>query len=254
NIYENVLRFVSLTAGCFYPAFVSYKLLNAQQLRLENNEITDNMSIWLTYWIVYGVWAMVDFFTTGLGTCIPFLDEMKLIFVCWLLPTIGAGSQVIYDQFLNSFFSNNEVTIKHALFHASLGVVDFLDRMLRACLRYIMGVVDDYLLTRGLPENPAIPIRPPRIDDYFAKTQLEREQKQAKTEDLANTIEKALGEETGTDDDKLSISNSIELDKTESDEQLFSDCHTKPKTMPKPIRRKLPAVSNQAMDVKTDPN
>ncbi|KAH8259036.1 hypothetical protein KR038_000401, partial [Drosophila bunnanda] len=249
-IYESALRFVSLTAGCFYPAFVSCKLLNVYHKRLDDKEITDDIGIWLTYWIVYGVWSVIDFFTTGLGSCVPLLSEMKLVFVCWLLPSIGAGSQVVYDQFLNSFFSNNEVTIENILIHASLWFVDFLDRMLRTFLRYIMGVVDDYLLTRGLPRGPAIPTRPPRIDNYFAKMRLERKQKEAKTEDLANSIEKALGEETGNDDDILSINNSIELDKTDSDELVFSECYTKPKTLPKPIRRKRPALSKETMDIK----
>ncbi|KAH8289172.1 hypothetical protein KR054_001302, partial [Drosophila jambulina] len=232
-IYENILRFFSLMAGSFYPAFVSYKLLSAKN---ENNE---KLSIWLTYWIVYGVWTTIDFLTTGMGACIPFFGEMKLVFICWLLPSIGAGSQMIYNDFLHSFFSNNEGTIEHALIHASLWVVDFLDRMLRTCLSHIMGVVDDYLLTRGLHEAQTPP--PIRIDDYFAKIELERKQKLAKTDDLENSIEKALGED-----------ENLLLNKTESEELVFAECKMKPKILPKPNKGQgHPSLDQDIIDLKT---
>ncbi|KAH8344998.1 hypothetical protein KR059_000090, partial [Drosophila kikkawai] len=246
SIYENTLRFVTLIAGCFYPAFVSFKFLNAQQQRPNGNESNENLSIWLTYWIVYGVWSVFDVLSMDLADTIPLLGEMKLIFVCWLLPSIGGGSQVIYEDFLYSFFSNNEGIIDHTLVDATIGVVGFMDRMLRTCMSHIMRVVDDYLLTRGLRQDPAVQLLPPSVDEFLANMQMERKPKQGKTEDLANTIEKALVEETGkVDDNNLSVENLKVLNKTEPEELVFkeiiSERKKKPKTLPKPVKGQSPS-------------
>ncbi|KAH8420424.1 hypothetical protein KR009_010119 [Drosophila setifemur] len=177
-IYSNVVRLLTLVVGCLYPAFASYKILNGQR-RSE-----DDMRVWLCYWVVYGVFLMFDFISAGLGSIIPFLNETKLVFLCWLLPTVGAGSLFIYDECLCSFFSNNETTIDQA----ALTGGDYLAHMVGCMLGQLMTIVDGCFLSRG--RRHALEITPSIediVNDVIARRQLE--EKRVQLENLDGSTE-----------------------------------------------------------------
>ncbi|EDX01957.1 receptor expression-enhancing protein 6 [Drosophila yakuba] len=230
-IYANAVYIVSLLVGCFYPAFASYKILNNQ--KRNDNDLRG----WLTYWIAYGVYVAFDFFTAGLVSFIPFLSEFKLLLLLWMLPTVGGGNEVIYEEFLRSFFSCNE-SFDQVLTRVTLAGSELVGHLVGSVLGHLMILADTYLLPRG--HRPALQITPSiedLVNDVIAKRQLEEKRKQI--DNLSDTITEIMG-------DKADLSKDL-LNGSESDvlvlKEHISKPKEKPKTPPKPLRQ--PTSSNQ---------
>ncbi|XP_052850561.1 uncharacterized protein T19C3.4 isoform X2 [Drosophila gunungcola] len=220
-ILAHVVYLLSLLVGCLYPAFASYKILNSQPCC-----DVEVLRMWLSYWIVYGVYVGVDYLTGSLGTFIPFLNEFKLLFLFWLLPTVGGGSLLIYGEILRSFFSNNELSI---------------DQVITCCFG-----------SRG--QSPALKITPSIEDlvkDVIAKRQLKKKGKQRAN--LYDTINEVLGDKTDRDRDST-LSGLDLLGESESDLLVIKNHiaipKDKPQTPPKPKR--LSSLCNQEVDIKAE--
>ncbi|XP_016986886.1 uncharacterized protein T19C3.4 [Drosophila rhopaloa] len=242
-IYANVVRLISLLVGCLYPAFASYKILNGQR---RSDEV--ELRRWLSYWIVYGVYVVFDYITASLVTFIPFLNEIKLLFLFWLLPTVGGGNEVIYEEFLRSFFSNNEFSIDQVVTHATLTGGELVGQLLGSVLGQLMAIADSWFLSRG--QRPPLHITPSiedLVNDVIAKRQLKEKRKQQ--ENLSDTINEVLGEKS----DRNSTLASLDLlDESESDllilKNHIASPKDKPQTPPKPMRPS--SLCNQEMDLK----
>ncbi|XP_016948769.1 receptor expression-enhancing protein 4 [Drosophila biarmipes] len=243
-LYVNVLRLLTLLVGCFYPAFASYKVLSGQK----RNE--EELRMWMSYWIVYGVFVVFDFLTTGLVAFIPFLNEMKLLFLFWLLPTVGGGNEVIYEELLRTFFSNNEFSFDQVLIQATLAGGDLVGQLVGSVLGQLMAVADSCFLSRG--HRPALQITPSiedLVNDVIAKRQLNQKRKQMAN--LSDTINEVLGDKT---DRNSTLSGFDLINESESDLLVIKDHISRPKerplTAPKPMRQS--ALGNQDMDLKPE--
>ncbi|XP_017011110.2 uncharacterized protein Reepl1 [Drosophila takahashii] len=234
-LYANIVRLLTLLVGCFYPAFASYKILNGQK----SNE--GELRLWMSYWIVYGVFVVFDFLTASLVAFIPFLNEIKLLFLLWLLPTVGGGNEVIYEELLRSFFSHNEFSFDQVLTHVALATGDLVGQLVSSALGQLMAVADSCILSRG--HRPALQITPSiedLVNDAIAKRQLKEKRKQMAS--LSDTIDEVLGDKT--------LSSLDVLNESESDLLVLKDhsLRPKPQTPPKPMRQ--PSLSDEEMDLK----
>nr|CBE66635.1 CG11697-PA [Drosophila ananassae]CBE66638.1 CG11697-PA [Drosophila ananassae] len=250
-IYSNVVRLLSLVVGCLYPAFASYKILNGQR---RNDE---DMRIWMSYWIVYGVFLIFDFLSCGLAPFVPFLDEIKLVFLCWLLPSLGAGNQIIYEEFLRSFFSSNESCIDQALTHATLTGSDFLGQLVGSILGQFMAVADSCFLTRSNRSTLQIT---PSIEDIVNKVIAQRRIDEKRMPSGNHNNNNSLEEESQTNsedrDSTIGLNDDDLLNESESDLLLYHERNRnlrtkdKPQTPPKPKRQ--PSLDVEDPDLMTD--
>ena len=74
----------STFVGFLYPAYKSFKAI-------ESKESSDD-TMWLTYWVVYGFFSVVEVFADVLLAWFPFYYYVKLVFLLWLMnpnPTFG---------------------------------------------------------------------------------------------------------------------------------------------------------------------
>ncbi|XP_017121545.1 uncharacterized protein T19C3.4 [Drosophila elegans] len=232
-ILAHVVYLLSLLVGCLYPAFASYKILNSQ-----TSCDVEVLRMWLSYWIVYGVYVGVDYLTGSLGTLIPFLNEIKLLFLFWLLPTVGGGSLVIYGEILRPFFSNNELSIDQ--------VITWLVTHATLTGGQLVGQLFAF---RG--QRPALQITPSiedLVNDVIAKRQLKKKGKQGAN--LYDTINEVLGDKTDRDRDST-LSGLDLLGESESDllviKKHIAIPKDKPQTPPKPKRQS--SLCNQEMDI-----
>ena len=62
--------------GFSYPAFMSFYALESPG--------TDDDKQWLTYWSVFGFFAIADQFTNFILSIIPFYFVLKVCFMIWL--------------------------------------------------------------------------------------------------------------------------------------------------------------------------
>jgi len=97
-------RFVSNLVGYLYPLYESYRALSASKASGQSE------SQWLTYWIVYGFFTIVESATDLLLYWIPFYYLIKIVFLVWLMAPNTRGASLIYDNvvapILNKYESN----------------------------------------------------------------------------------------------------------------------------------------------------
>ncbi|XP_065133274.1 receptor expression-enhancing protein 6 [Paramisgurnus dabryanus] len=90
--------------GFVYPAYASIKAIES------NNKDDDTQ--WLTYWVVYGVFSVAEFFSDIFLFWFPLYYAGKCLFLLWcMVPFSWNGSQIIYTRVVRPFFLKHEKTI-----------------------------------------------------------------------------------------------------------------------------------------------
>ncbi|KAI4890712.1 hypothetical protein NFI96_011536 [Prochilodus magdalenae] len=90
--------------GFVYPAYISIKAIESPQ--------KDDDTKWLTYWVVYGVFSVAEFFADIFLSWFPFYYMGKCAFLVWCMaPTPSNGSILIYTRIIRPFFLRNEAKI-----------------------------------------------------------------------------------------------------------------------------------------------
>ncbi|MBN3311504.1 REEP5 protein, partial [Atractosteus spatula] len=90
--------------GFAYPAYISIKAIESAT--------KDDDTKWLTYWVVYGVFSVAEFFADIFLSWFPFYYMGKCAFLVWCMaPTPANGSVQIYTRIIRPFFLKNEAKI-----------------------------------------------------------------------------------------------------------------------------------------------
>uniref|UniRef100_A0A7S3JCP2 Receptor expression-enhancing protein n=1 Tax=Euplotes harpa TaxID=151035 RepID=A0A7S3JCP2_9SPIT len=89
--------------GVFYPAFQSF-------LALEKGEFTVCKK-WLTYWVVFATFSILDHFASFILVWIPFYFLFKLVFLAYLFFPITDGAGFIYENYVRVYFKKYEAHI-----------------------------------------------------------------------------------------------------------------------------------------------
>ncbi|KAK1800534.1 hypothetical protein P4O66_005759 [Electrophorus voltai] len=90
--------------GFAYPAYISIKAIESSD--------KDDDTKWLTYWVVYGVFSVAEFFADIFLSWFPFYYTGKCAFLLWCMaPTPSNGSIQIYTRIIRPFFLRNEARI-----------------------------------------------------------------------------------------------------------------------------------------------
>ncbi|XP_068608740.1 receptor expression-enhancing protein 5 isoform X1 [Brachionichthys hirsutus] len=94
--------------GFLYPAYISIKAIESAT--------KDDDTKWLTYWVVYGVFSVAEFFADIFLSWFPFYYIGKGAFLVWCMaPTPSNGSVQIYTRIIRPFFLKNEAKIDDAM-------------------------------------------------------------------------------------------------------------------------------------------
>ncbi|TMW64744.1 hypothetical protein Poli38472_011624 [Pythium oligandrum] len=93
--------------GFVYPAYESFKAV-------ESDCKKDDVQ-WLTYWVVYACFSIIEVFADFLLYWIPFYYAFKLGFLLWLFMPSTQGASFLYTHFLAPFLKNHEVRIDLAM-------------------------------------------------------------------------------------------------------------------------------------------
>ncbi|MBN3284215.1 REEP5 protein, partial [Polyodon spathula] len=87
--------------GFVYPAYVSIKAIESIA--------KDDDTKWLTYWVVYGIFSVAEFFTDIFLSWFPFYYMGKCAFLVWCMaPSPSNGSMIIYHRIIRPFFLKHE--------------------------------------------------------------------------------------------------------------------------------------------------
>jgi receptor expression-enhancing protein 5/6 len=105
-------EFLANFIGFLYPAYASIKAVESLQ--------KDDDTKWLTYWVVYAFFSLLEFFTDIFLFWIPFYAFFKCLFLMFcMVPTKWNGSLMIYNQIIKPLFLKHQTKIDKGLAKAS---------------------------------------------------------------------------------------------------------------------------------------
>ena len=92
--------YVTCLVGVLCPTYMTLKAIERPE--------DDDDKQFLTYWVVYGVFSVIDIFTAFLIKIIPFYYTMKLMFLIWLFMPNFKGAVYIYNWLIGPLFRKYE--------------------------------------------------------------------------------------------------------------------------------------------------
>lgn len=107
-----VTKPLCLVTGLTYPAYASFKALDKQHPRTDQQ--------WLTYWAVYGICTSFETISTKTCRKLPGFYFAKFLFLLWLmLPKTRVGPSFLSDvpESLNSFFSQGAMKMYKSILY-----------------------------------------------------------------------------------------------------------------------------------------
>ncbi|CDS43006.1 Receptor expression enhancing protein 5 [Echinococcus multilocularis] len=116
--------FLANFIGFIYPAYCSIKAIESP--------CKDDDTKWLTYWVVYAAFALVETFTDLCLYWIPLYALQKCIFLIYLMiPGKFNGSVLLYNKFIRPYILKYENDIDRAADE----VGKFVDKVWRSVLQ-----------------------------------------------------------------------------------------------------------------------
>ena len=92
--------YVTCLVGVLCPTYLSLKALESPE--------EDDDKLFLTYWVVYGLFTVFDTFTSFLINRIPFYYTFKLAFLIWMFMPNFKGAIYVYNICIGHLFRKYE--------------------------------------------------------------------------------------------------------------------------------------------------
>ncbi|KAF6722041.1 Receptor expression-enhancing protein 6 [Oryzias melastigma] len=113
--------------GFVYPAYYSIKAIESP--------CKDDDTKWLTYWVVYGVFSLGEFFSDIFLYWFPFYYAFKCLFLLWCMaPMSWNGSQIIYNKVVRPIFLRHEATVDNMVSNLSGKAMSAAENLTREVL------------------------------------------------------------------------------------------------------------------------
>merc|ERR1711972_938603 len=94
--------------GFVYPAYCSIRALESS--------VKSDDTQWLTYWVVFAAFSVVEYFADFIAGWVPFYWLSKCLFMVWCMaPLENNGSALIYSKVILPFFLEHSPKIDKLL-------------------------------------------------------------------------------------------------------------------------------------------
>lgn len=90
-------------AGFLYPAWMSFRAIESSG--------TEDDKLWLTYWVVYGAFSIVEYFVDFILFWVPFYYLLKFCFLLYLALPCFKGAEVVYNVIVRPFLLEHQEPI-----------------------------------------------------------------------------------------------------------------------------------------------
>ncbi|DBA02713.1 TPA: hypothetical protein N0F65_010538 [Lagenidium giganteum] len=151
--------FICNLVGFVYPAYCSFKAIESETKQ-------DDVQ-WLTYWVVYACFNIVEVFVDFLLYWIPFYYAFKLGFLLWLFMPSTQGASFVYNHFLAPFLKTHESRIDRAMKEAvnsSGAVISDISGVVKEVGRDVTKVVANKIVDSSTSSPPKSPRSPKNAD------------------------------------------------------------------------------------------
>ncbi|OXU27232.1 hypothetical protein TSAR_011414 [Trichomalopsis sarcophagae] len=118
-------QLVSNVIGFLYPAYCSMKAIETKE--------KDDDTKWLTYWVVFAVFTIVEYFSDFIVGWFPVYWLVKCLFYIWLMiPTEYNGSLVLYRRVIRPKFIQYQPNVDNILNDARKATIKAAGGLLNA--------------------------------------------------------------------------------------------------------------------------
>lgn len=109
-----------------YPLYASVKAIES--------ESKDDDQQWLTYWILYSFFALLEMVAAPVFTWIPFWSSVKLVCACWLVLPQFRGAYNVYEWFIRGKLLKHKSSFMQSLSESQRRFLQLLNPEARALL------------------------------------------------------------------------------------------------------------------------
>eukprot|EP00924_Labyrinthula_sp_SR-Ha-C_P007210 snap_masked-scaffold_8-processed-gene-12.39-mRNA-1 protein AED:0.39 eAED:0.39 QI:0/-1/0/1/-1/1/1/0/167 len=93
-------NFICNATGFFYPTYASFHAIESKR--------KDDDTQWLTYWVVYALFTVVEAFVDVLLFWFPFYYSFKFGFLIWLFLPSTQGAKFLYQNVVKGIVATAE--------------------------------------------------------------------------------------------------------------------------------------------------
>lgn len=132
NIEYFVVGAVAILALCIFSGFCASPITNivgfaypaySSIAAIESKDKQDDTH-WLTYWVVFAFFCVVENFADYILYWIPFYYAVKISFLVWCMLPKYQGAKIVYNMLIKPAFLKHENAIDAALNAAVASTVD----------------------------------------------------------------------------------------------------------------------------------
>lgn len=124
---------VANLVGFVYPTYKSYKALKSEK--------KDDDTQWLTYWVVYSFFIVIEGFTDALMSWIPMYYIAKIVFLYFCMSPTFQGSSIIFHKFIEPFLDQTSKSIDEVEEDVRDAVEDIQDQLTEKGTAFVVNKV-----------------------------------------------------------------------------------------------------------------
>ncbi|XP_054894816.1 receptor expression-enhancing protein 5-like isoform X2 [Poeciliopsis prolifica] len=118
--------------GFIYPAYFSIKAIESPN--------KDDDTQWLTYWVVYGLFSIVEAFSDIFLSWFPFYYAVKCTFLVWCMsPVTWNGSDMLYSRVIRPYFLQHQSTMDNIVTDLTSKAKDLKDTVTKEAVHQVLG-------------------------------------------------------------------------------------------------------------------
>ncbi|CAB3407487.1 unnamed protein product [Caenorhabditis bovis] len=120
-IFGHSAQLVCNFMGFVYPAYMSVKAIETSR--------KEDDTQWLTYWVVFAVLSVLEFFSVQIVSVFPVYWLFKSLFLLYLYLPATMGAAKLYHRFIQPFVAKHSSSIDSRLGRAADKVNDVADKL-----------------------------------------------------------------------------------------------------------------------------
>ncbi|XP_078656975.1 receptor expression-enhancing protein 5-like isoform X1 [Branchiostoma floridae x Branchiostoma belcheri] len=142
--------FLCAFTGFVYPAYCSVKAIESER--------KEDDTQWLTYWVVYSVFGLAEFWFDILLFWIPFYYLLKCLFLLYCMaPGSYNGSEMIYQRIIRPFVLRHQDKVDRFIDQAGKRAKEALDTgVFSLCMFFYASVLGTAMANVGNPSADGV--------------------------------------------------------------------------------------------------